>query len=75
MSAGFGTENGLGTNGGPSFNTLRVPYAIAVEALTMPFIGHEVLVHKLDWAQINEVSRYLASATSAHPVRAYSTDG
>ena len=41
LAAGFGSNNGLGTDGGPSFETLRVPFNLSVLAITQPFIGHE----------------------------------
>ena len=75
LAAGFGTENGLGTDGGPSFNTLRISFKLSVLALTLPFIGHEVLVRRLNWAQIVTISRYLALVTRGHPQLALSTDG
>ena len=41
LAAGFGNSGGgLGENGGPSFNNLRVPYAYSVEAVTEPTGGH-----------------------------------
>jgi len=75
LAAGFGTLNGLGQNGGPSFDDLRVSANLCVVALTAPFIGHEILVRKLNWAQIQEISRYLARVTRHHPVLAQPVDG
>jgi hypothetical protein len=75
LAAGFGTLNGLGTNGGPSFNNLRISAPLCVLALTVPFIGHEILVRKLNWSQIEELSRYLATVTKNHPVAGLPTDG
>jgi hypothetical protein len=75
LAAGFGTDNGLGTNGGPSFNSLRVPFNLSVLAVTQPFIGHEVLVHKMTWTQVREVSEFVATVTKHHQVLGLSTDG
>jgi mono/diheme cytochrome c family protein len=75
LAAGFGSGNGLGTNGGPSFDKLRVPFNLSVLAVTQPFIGHEVLVHKMTWAQIEKVSKFVESATRNHSVVAQKIDG
>jgi mono/diheme cytochrome c family protein len=75
LAAGFGSDNGLGTNGGPSFDKLRVPFNLSVLAVTQPFIGHEMLVHKMTWAQIQKVSKYVASVTRKHSVVAQKIDG
>jgi hypothetical protein len=56
LAAGFGTNNGLGTNGGPSFNNLRVPFSLSVLAVKQPFIGHEVLIRKMTWTEITQVA-------------------
>ena len=41
-AVGFGSNKGtLGKLGGPSFNELKVPYAISVRHVTQPTGGHE----------------------------------
>lgn len=76
LSAGFGSaKNNLGANGGPSFNNLRVPYAMSIEAITEPTGGHEALQAKMSMSQLNEVASYLAKVTADHPILATSTDG
>jgi hypothetical protein len=75
LAAGFGSGNGLGTDGGPSFNDLRVPFNLSVLAVTQPFIGHEVIVHKMNWIQIRQVSEFVATVTKQHSVLALPTDG
>jgi mono/diheme cytochrome c family protein len=75
LAAGFGSGNGLGTNGGPSFDHLRVPFNLSVLAVTQPFIGHEVIVHKMKWAQIREVALFVQAATKKHSVVAQNIDG
>lgn len=75
LAAGFGSNNGLGTDGGPSFETLRVPFNLSVLAITQPFIGHERLVHKMTWRQIKEVSTFVQTATKHHAVLAHNIDG
>jgi hypothetical protein len=75
LAAGFGSNNGLGTDGGPSFETLRVPFNLSVLAVTQPFIGHERLVHKMTWIEIKQVSAFVATATKHHTVLAHNIDG
>ena len=75
LAAGFGTENGLGTNGGPNLDFLRVPYKLSILSVTLPFIGHEVLVHKMKWAQTTLVSAYVAAVTKNHDILAQPVDG
>jgi mono/diheme cytochrome c family protein len=75
LAAGFGSDKGLGTNGGPSFNDLRVPFALSIVAVTEPTGGHEALSSKISFKQLNEVASYLARVTSHNPIPATSTDG
>jgi mono/diheme cytochrome c family protein len=75
LSAGFGNANGLGENGGPSFNNLRVPYAQSIIAVTEPTGGHEAVSTKITPKQLNEVATYIAAVTKHHPILATSTDG
>jgi hypothetical protein len=75
LAAGFGSNEGLGTDGGPSFDLLRVPFNLSVLAVTQPFIGHERLVHKMTWTQVKEVSRFVETVTRHHPVLAQNIDG
>lgn len=75
LAAGFGSNNGLGQDGGPSFDTLRVPFNLSVLAVKQPFIGHERLVHKMTWAEVTEVSRFVEIATRNHQVLAHNIDG
>src|SRR5205085_2756071 len=75
LAAGFGSNNGLGTDGGPSFDTLRVPFNLSVLAVTQPFIGHERLVHKMTWTEVKEVSRFVETVTKRHSVLARPIDG
>ena len=74
-AAGFGSNKGLGTDGGPSFNTLRVPFELSVLAIRQPFIGHEAIYRKMKWNQIQTVSTFVAHATRDHPVLAQAVDG
>jgi hypothetical protein len=70
LAAGFGSNNRLGQNGGPSFNDLRVPYGLCVTSLTESFAGHEVLFNDLTLSEIKQVSRYVATVTKHNRVLA-----
>jgi hypothetical protein len=72
---GFGSNNGLGTNGGPNFDTLRVAFNLSILAVEQPFIGHEVLVRKMTWTQVKQVSTFVATVTKHHSVLAQAVDG
>ncbi len=77
LSAGVGSSNkfGLGEYGGPSFNTLRVPYAFNVSAVTIPTGGHEKVKAKITTKQLHTVAAFIAWVTRHHPVPAKPTDG
>jgi hypothetical protein len=75
-SAGFGCNDcGLGTDGGPSFNNLKVPYDLSVQAITGSFAGHEVVIKKMTFPQIYAVSAFTAAATGHNPYLARESDG
>ena len=74
-AVGFGSNRGLGKEGGPSFNNLRVPYSLSVTLLMQASNGHERIVHKLKFAQIRDVATFLAAATKTHSHLALPTDG
>jgi mono/diheme cytochrome c family protein len=75
LSAGFGNAHGLGPNGGPSFNNLRVPYALSVDAVAEPTGGHEILRTKITMKELTEVATYIARVTHDNPILATETDG
>ena len=76
LSAGFGNNSkGIGRNGGPSFNLLRIPYRYSIAAVTEPTGGHELVAKKITMAQLIKVSKYVATVTSGHPLPALPTDG
>ena len=56
LAAGFGCDKGLGTDGGPSFNNLKVPYNLSIVAVTEQFGGHELVVKRMTWEQLGQVS-------------------
>ena len=76
-AVGFGSNNksGLGKLGGPSFNEMKVPYAISVRHVTQPTGGHEGVTRKITSAQLHVVARYIATVTRNHPIPALPTDG
>ena len=70
LAAGFGSANGIGQDGGPSFNAVRVPFNLCVTSLTETFAGHEVLFDQLTLSEIKQVSRYVATVTKHNRVLA-----
>jgi mono/diheme cytochrome c family protein len=75
LAAGFGSDKGLGTDGGPSFNDLKVPYNLSIVAVTEQFGGHELVVKRMTWDQLGQVSSFLAVATKTNPYLARISDG
>jgi mono/diheme cytochrome c family protein len=76
LAAGFGNDTtGIGRNGGPSFNDLRVSYAASVTAVTEPTGGHEMIRTLIPPKQLTELATYIARTTSGNPIPALSTDG
>jgi mono/diheme cytochrome c family protein len=75
LAAGFGSDNGLGQYGGPSFNDLRVPYDLSIVAVTEQFGGHELVVERMTWEQLDEVAAFIATATKGNPYLARVSDG
>jgi hypothetical protein len=75
-SAGFGCFScGLGTDGGPAFNNLKVPYDLSVQAITGSFAGHEIVIKRMTFPEIYEVSAFVAVATAHNPYLARESDG
>jgi mono/diheme cytochrome c family protein len=75
LAAGFGAENKFGQDGGPSFNELKVSASLSVSAITELFGGHEIVLKKMNWTQIHDVSAFVEVATKKHPIVAKLTDG
>jgi mono/diheme cytochrome c family protein len=75
LAAGFGSDKGLGQDGGPSFNNLKVPFNLSIVAVTEQFGGHELVVKRMTWTQLNQVSSFVASATKGNPYLARISDG
>ena len=75
LSAGFGSDNGLGQNGGPSFNDLRVPYTLSYVAVTEQFGGHELVVTRMTYPQLQLVCSFVQAATKGNPYLARISDG
>jgi mono/diheme cytochrome c family protein len=75
LAAGFGAENKFGQDGGPSFDNLRVPFNLSVQAVTTPWAGHEVISHKMTWTQVNSVAAYVELTTKRHVGLAQPIDG
>jgi len=75
LAVGFGSNNGLGQDGGPSFDTLSVPFNLSIVAVTGQIGGHEHIAKRLNWKQLNQVAAYVALVTRKHPIVANVTDG
>jgi mono/diheme cytochrome c family protein len=75
LAAGFGAESKFGQDGGPSFDNLKVSFALSVNAITGSFAGHEIIIKKMTWTQIYDVSAFVQAATVDHPVVAKISDG
>jgi mono/diheme cytochrome c family protein len=76
-AVGFGSakQKGVGEDGGPSFNQLKVSYQMCLASVTMLFGGHEKVVRKMTWQQIKDVSKFVQYATRDHPIVAKFSDG
>ena len=76
-AVGFGSakQKGVGEDGGPSFNQLKVSYQMCLASVTMLFGGHEKVIRKMTWQQIKDVSLFVQWATRTHPIVAKFSDG
>ncbi len=75
LAAGFGSDKGLGQDGGPSFNDLHVPFNLSIVAVTEQFGGHELVVKRMTWPQLRLVSAFVEAATKDNPYLARISDG
>lgn len=71
LTAEFGSGDGLGELGGPSFNDLFVPSNLTIVAVTdqSGYPGHELALKRLTWRQLDEIAVFLAAATRNDPRR------
>jgi mono/diheme cytochrome c family protein len=74
-AVGFGTKKGLGALGGPSFDELRIPYAMNVRHVTQPTGGHEIVRKKITAKELHVVAAFIAKVTKGNPIPALPTDG
>ena len=75
LAAGFGGVGKFGEDGGPSFDNLKVSAGLCIIAITEQFGGHEVIIRKMNWTQIHDVSAFVQAATINHPIVAKISDG
>ena len=75
LAAGFGSDKGLGQDGGPNFNNLKVPYNLSIVAVTEQFGGHELVVKRMTWDQLGQVAKFVQIATAKNPYLARISDG
>jgi len=52
-----------------------VSFSLCIIAVTEQFGGHEVIVRKMNWTQIHDVSAFVQAATIKHPIVAKISDG
>ena len=74
-AAGFGGVGKFGEDGGPGFDQLKVSASLSISAITELFGGHEIVLRKMNWTQIHDVSVFVERATKKHPLVAKLTDG
>lgn len=74
LSAGFGGKFN-DTEGGPSFNNLKIPYDVSLEAIENIIAGHDVLNNKMTQTQIDQVCYFTQAATANHKILAHQWDG
>jgi hypothetical protein len=67
VGSGQAKDNGLGKDGGPSFNPLRIPSHLSVLAVTGTWDGHQKVVTRMTWKQIYSVAEFIQLATRDHP--------
>ena len=76
-AVGFGSakQKGVGEDGGPSFNQLKISYAMTMASVTMLFGGHEKVIRKMTWPQLRHAARWIQIVTRDHPIVAKFSDG
>jgi len=68
-AVGFGQDK-LKTDPGPSFDHLRVPYGLSVNAIVLAIGGHETIYEKMSWKQLLDVSKWLDGKTKQNKILA-----
>ncbi len=74
LAAGFGGKFD-DTEGGPSFNNLKIPYDVSLEAIENIIAGHDVLNGKMNGVQVDQVCYFVQVATAKHKILAHQWDG
>ena len=52
-----------------------MPYNLSIVAVTEQFGGHELVVKRMTWDQLNQMSAFVATATRSNPYLARISDG
>ena len=68
-AVGFGQDK-LKTDPGPSFDHLRVPWGLSVNAIVLAIGGHETIYQKMTWQQLYDVSKWLDLKTKNNTILA-----
>ena len=69
LAVGFGQDK-LKTDPGPSFDHLRVPYSLSVNAIVLAIGGHETIYQKMSWKELYDVSKWLDANTKDNKILA-----
>ena len=75
VGIGSAKKKGVGEDGGPGFNQLKVSYQMSMASVTGLFDGHDKVIRKMTWKQVHDVSKYVQWATRDHPIVAKFSDG
>jgi hypothetical protein len=68
-AVGFGQDK-LKTDPGPSFDHLRVPWGLSVNAIVLAIGGHETIYDKMSWKELYDVSKWLDDMTRNNKILA-----
>jgi hypothetical protein len=68
-AVGFGQAR-LGTDPGPSLNSLRVSWNLCVSAVVLAIGGHETIQGKMSWREVSDVSSFVERVTRGNPIPA-----
>jgi hypothetical protein len=68
-AVGFGQDK-PNTDPGPSFDYLRVPWGLSVNAIVLAIGGHETIYEKMTWQQLYDVSKWLDDKTRHNKILA-----
>jgi hypothetical protein len=68
-AVGFGQDK-PNADPGPSFDYLRVPWGLSVNAIVLAIGGHETLYLEMSWQELYDVSKWLDTKTKHNKILA-----